>query len=194
MRLPIRELAEIQIGYQVRGALDIVPAGTHRIIQAKDIDHEMGYSLRTAELSCVTPKRNVDSYLVREGDIIFLSRGRRRSATLVENLSEDLPTIAFYYFFILRLKSGVVPSFLVWALNNASSQEYLERTSTGTGMPFVTKHAFSDLKVAIPSREKQEAIGRISRLSYEERSLLRILGAKRLESLQSVCQEICEDA
>jgi hypothetical protein len=193
VKIAISEVAEIRTGYQVREGLQATSNGTHLVVQAKDIDDKNDHLLITENLDRLTPSRDASPYLIRNGDVLFLSRGRRQFATLVEGLLDVLPTVALYYFFILRPKAGLVdPAYLAWVINETDAQEYLARVSSGTTMPFVTKRSFSSLEVEIPTIERQISIGKLHGLARRERMLLRRLEQQRSSLVQSVCRTLCE--
>lgn len=191
MRALIRELLEIQIGYQCRDNSEISQEGTYHLIQAKDVDSELGHDLVVPSLDLIKPARNPAPYIVENGDLLFLARGRRRSATLVEGLPSDRPSIAMYYFFILRPKSNSInPGFVAWIINQGPAKDYLANVAGGTTIPFVTKQAFSALEIDLPGLEVQEYISRMYRLSMREMQLLRHLEQKRMELVRSACLEL----
>ena len=63
--MKIKEIAEIQIGYQSRGKVEPNPKGSHQLIQIKDIDDESWLSVE--DLFRITPEGTVDRYLVDQG-------------------------------------------------------------------------------------------------------------------------------
>ena len=173
MRRKIDELVEIQLGYQFRERLTMASDGTHQVIQVKDIDQFNDHRLVPSSLYRVAPKRDADKYIVTNGDVLFLSKGRRNSATLVDGLVEDMPwirpdgthgavrmpAIAAGYFFILRPRTDRLrPDYLAWAINAPPAQAYLQSVAGGSAMPFVTKQAFADLEIDVPSPERQRII------------------------------------
>ncbi|HKV12839.1 MAG TPA: restriction endonuclease subunit S [Thermoanaerobaculia bacterium] len=189
MRIAVEELANIQTGYQPREGFEPSPEGTHLAIQAKDIDNENDHVLVVSHLDKIVATRDFSPYVVNNGEVLFLARGRRRSATLVEGLPAAIPAIAWYYFFILRLKTELVdPAFLAWVINEAEAQDYLEKVATGTGIPFVTKQFFGALKIELPPLEIQAQIIRLHRLGRRESFLRRQLERKRSELVRSVCR------
>lgn len=188
MRALIQELVDIRTGYQPREGSGANPLGEYLTIQVKDIDSSNDHVLMPNNLDRIAASRDLSPYVVLNGDVLFLARGRRRFATLVEGLPGSLVTIAFYYFFILRLRVGYVdPAFLAWVINEAKAQSYLERVSSSTGMPFVTKQLFGALEIRLPSLEKQHEIVRLHRLARRESFLLRKLEEKRSALTRLMC-------
>jgi len=202
VRRRIDELVDIQLGYQFRERLSITSDGTHQVIQVKDIDQFNGHSLVPSGLFRVTPKRDADKYVVRNGDVLFLSKGRRNSATLVDGLDQgtrpshrdrtrgtgETPVIAAGYFFILRPRVEVMrPQYVAWAINAPPAQAYLQSVAAGSAMPFVTKQAFADLEIDVPSMERQGTIVELHLLSRREQSLYGRLAKLKAGLVDEIC-------
>lgn len=195
MRISIQRATEIRTGYQVRQGLKPDPAGTHLVIQTKDIDGDNDHRLIVDNLDRITPEHVTSSQIVNNGDVLFLSRGKRRFATLVEGLPILPHTIALSYFFILRPVPDIVnPVFLAWVINETETQEELARAASGTTVPFVTKQAFSALKIEVPPLEQQAPIARLYQLACRERLLIRKLERQRSEYLRSISRILYEQA
>jgi len=188
VRKKLKEIADIQVGYQFREKLDLTSKGNYQVIQAKDIDRSTSHRLDPSNLYIVTPKRPAKKYTVRNGDVIFLSKGRRNYATFIEDLPSDSQTIVAGYFFIIRLKTKVILSeYLAWSINQPPSQSYLQRAARGSGMPFIPKDALSNLEIDVPSVKIQKLIIKLYELSLKEAQLLNLVKYKRNEFLQGVC-------
>lgn len=185
MHVKIRNIVDIQIGYQFRRKVEHLSGGTHRVIQIKDFDDEN--RLNTSALFRVTPEHDVDRYLVNKGDVLFLSRGQRNYAFAI--MSDLERTIAAGYFFILRKKSdSILPEYLAWTINQAPAQRYLKHMARrGTHMPIIGKSEFGQLRVSIPDLKTQKIVVRLSALQQRESLLLEQIQKKRSRLLQEVC-------
>ncbi len=185
MKIKIKDIADIQIGYQFRGKIEADPKGTHKVIQIRDFDEHQ--NLQVTNLYKVTPKYEVERYLVNKGDILFLARGHRNYAISIKNYLEN--TIAASYFFILRLKSeNVLPGYLAWFIKQATAKAYLYNIARrGTHMPMVPKSAFGDMPIDIPDRKTQKTIINLDNLLEKERSLLHQLQEKRTLFINVIC-------
>jgi len=202
MRQRIDKLVDIQIGYQFRERLTMGSHGTHQVIQVKDIDELNDHRLVASSLYRATPKTDTGKYEVTNGDVVFLSKGRRNSATLIEGLAQDLPllhpdgrqetvrmpTIVAGYFFILRpLIDNLSPDYLAWAINAPPAQTYLRSVASGSAMPFIPKQAFAELEIDVPPTDRQRLIVELHRLARRESVLLRQLEQKRSELTAAIC-------
>ncbi|MFO0839586.1 MAG: restriction endonuclease subunit S [Phycisphaerae bacterium] len=188
MRRRIDELVDIQLGYQFRERLTMASDGTHQVIQVKDINQYADHQLVPSNLYRVTPVRDAEKYVVRNGDVLFLSKGRRNSATLVEELSDSVPAIAAGYFFILRPQTGNLRSdYLAWAINAPPAQAFLQSVASGSAMPFVTRPAFESLEIDVPSLDRQRAIVELHRLARREHSLYGRLAELKSNLITELC-------
>lgn len=187
MRVKISDIAEIQIGYQFREKIDQASDGTHQVIQVKDINERRDHQLIPSSLYRVTPDRDTSKYEVSNGDVIFLSKGRRNYATHIDGLHNQ-KTIVPGYFFILKIKnSGILPEFLTWSINQQPAQGYLQTVTRGTGIPFIRKDDFADLMIHIPTMEIQRNIVELHKLSLKESALLYQLRIKHEELVRTIC-------
>ncbi len=195
VKTKIENIVDIQIGYQFREKLDMALDGTHQVIQAKNIDAENDHRLNFTSIVRVTLKRDAKKYVVNNGDVIFLSKGRRNYATLIEGLSSDTKAIAAGYFFILRPKVETIRTdYLALAINEPSAQSYLKSVASGSGMPFISKQAFAALEIDIPAAETQEKVVKLHQLSFRESALLKRLEQKRNKLIRGICLKAIRQA
>lgn len=185
MKKKIKDISDIQIGYQFRGRIEADPNGTHRVIQIRDFDEFQ--NLRVTDLYKVTPKYDAERYLVDKGNILFLARGHRNYAISIKDSLGN--TIAASYFFILRLKNdNVLPEYLAWFIKQSPARAYLYNIARrGTHMPMVPKSAFEDMPIDIPDLKTQKTIIELDSLFAKERSLLHQLQEKRTLFINAIC-------
>jgi restriction endonuclease S subunit len=185
MKQKIKDVAEIQIGYQFRGRVESDPHGMHKVIQIRDLD-DLPF-LKVENLQAVKLKGDTDRYLVNENDVLFLSRGHKNYAIPINIQLKN--TIAASYFFILRIKQDkILPDYLAWYLNQAPAQEYLHSVARrGTHMPLVPLSAFNELTVDVPDIVTQKRIVEVSRLLEKENYLAMQLQEKRSQLVKATC-------
>jgi hypothetical protein len=184
----IRDLAAVRTGYQFRGKIEPPidrEQATHRVIQVKDFDDQG--RLRTETLDPVTPKRDVASFLVREGDVLFVARG---SSPFAAAITEPLPdTIVPSLFFLVRPELGRVrPRYLAWAIN-VSLRERLGALQQGTHVPQVSITDFGDLTIDVPPLDVQERIVALDDLGRREYRLALDIAERRADMVRRVCIE-----
>ncbi len=186
IRMQLKDLAKIQIGYQHRDrktSIDAQSTGTHRIAQIKDLDLDgrckdtaikRGITfpyLWSSNLYQFTPSANPQRYLITQGDVLFLSRGQRNFAVSVRESLEN--TIASYYFYILRPNTALVsPEYLAWFINQPTAQAFIGRHQRGSHIKIVPKNIFAELDVVVPPQTIQHSIVQLERLRQKETQLM----------------------
>jgi hypothetical protein len=183
MTRKIRDLATIQTGYQFRGKIEPTAEGTHRVIQIKDFDDDN--QLRPERLDPVVPRWSVDSFLVRPGDVLFLSRGHRPFAAA---LTEPLPdTFVSSYFFLVRPNLALIrPRFLAWAIN-VPLQSRLATLRQGSLLPQVSIADFGQLPIDLPPLDVQDSIVALDDLARRELRLAEAVARKRADLVRLAC-------
>ncbi len=179
----IGDLANIQAGYQFREKVESNSRGTIGVLQIKDIPDRR--RLTPGTIDRIAFGKPYAAYLVRRGDVLFLSRGHKQFAVAIE---EDLrDTIASGYFYILRIDPAHIrPAYLAWYLNQQPMQDQFKQLAKGTHMPFVSQAEFRELEVPIPLLAVQDQIVALAALADQEQSVLAELAAKRAQLVQSL--------
>jgi restriction endonuclease S subunit len=176
METTIKKIAKVYMGYPFRSRLERVEDGNVFVIQMKDIDENS--RLDVSNLIPVNLPAVKDIHRINQGDLIFRSRGRINTATLVQEPLEN--TVAAAPLLRLRVKKdSLMPEYLAWYINQPKSQTYLERQAAGTISRMINKTAVEEMGIEIPPLERQKHIIAIARLSEREQILLRRLGEKR---------------
>lgn len=167
----IGQIAEILPGYSPRGATEHDPRGTHQVISARHLTAGAPYRFTPDHELRIVPDRVADNYLVKSGDLLFISRGMRNIAVEIEAVPE--PTIATATFYLLRINGAVLPGYLAWCINQPPTQATLDFIRTGAGSPMIPRVAFSMIEIPIPSLDEQRSIANLARLQSRERELMK---------------------
>jgi len=173
----LKTLAILMAGHPLRGSIEHTPSGEVAVVQMKDVDPEGGISKDRFYRVNLTGRKN-PNYL-RQGDILFVGRGYRIFAVLVD---EDLKqTVASPHFFILRIKpeKPIRPDYLVWYINHTRAQRYFSKHVAGTALPHINRQALEDLPVILPPLQVQEQIVNAHRCRLKEKALLETLIEKK---------------
>ncbi len=197
MKTRIGEIADVQIGYQHREPIGAASVGTHKLIQVKDVvergDRFSGFfepalGIWTGRLYRVTPKGNPDRYRVRPGDVLFLARGSRNFAILIDPRSvqpfrdEWENVIVASLFFILRPHGErILPGYLAWSINQPLAQRQLDDMAHGSHMKLVPKKKFEEVEIPLPNTDIQGKIVGLNVLAERERRLMEAIQARRAE-------------
>ena len=177
MRLKIKGLATVQMGYSFRSRLETSEDGSVAVIQMKDLlDDNTVYCDCLARIDMDDIKEH---HLVRRGDLVFRSRGLvATSAVLLEDPGKAVVAAP-----LLRIRVAkpdkVLPEYLNWYISQRDAQIFLTSRAKGTVQKMISKQAIEDLEIALPSLEKQKTIVELASLVAREQTLLLSLADKR---------------
>lgn len=174
MIAPLKDIAEIRPGYPFRGKVEPVAAGQYPVVQIKDITPDDRISFEN--LMRIDLPKVKSGFVLRAGDILFISRGTRNRAALVETDMGSM--IAGAQFFILH-PHEVLPEFLAWYINQEPAQQYLEKAAVGSNVRLITKTALGQMPVPVPPLETQHRIVAVYHLGLEEKRLLEEIKQRR---------------
>ncbi len=165
----IADCAEILPGYSLQVRAEHEPGGSHQVIMGKHLTNVEVYRYSEKHELCITPSRSLEKYRVQSGDVLFVSRGIRNHATLLKSVPEK--TIASATFYIMHPREGIDPGYLAWCLNQAPIQARISQVRTGAGTPIVQRKIFADIKIPVPSMDKQKQLAALGSLMTKEQQL-----------------------
>lgn len=176
-------------GHPLRGSIENVPDGDIAVVQMKDVNPEGRINLAQLYRVVLTGRKKPD-YL-REGDILFVGRGYRIFAVLVD---KDLDqTVAGPHFFIIRVKALVRPDYLAWYLNHKQAQRYFSQHVAGTALPHINRSALEDLPIVVPPLDIQARIVKAHDCHLKEKALLEKLIVKKKLFLDDLLDKTLEE-
>ncbi|ATG89724.1 restriction endonuclease subunit S [Methylomonas koyamae] len=188
----IHQLAYISAGHPIRGSIQHVPDGDFAVVQMKDVDAERGLDVNHLFRVMLTGRKKPD-YL-RQDDILFMGRGYRIFATLIEHDLDN--TVAGPHFFILRLKPQqhrlISPAFLAWSINHSRAQRYFSQHVAGTALPHVNRTTLENLPIIVPPLDVQVNIVKAHRCRLKEKALLEQLIDKKKQFLDQLFDQTLE--
>ncbi len=182
MKALFKHIAKIQTGTFAK----TVHEGEIVYLQAKHFN-ELG------QLSSVLrPDLNADNHtekhLLRPGDVLFAAKGTKNFASWYENKNQA--AVASTSFFVIRLQENfsdkILPEFLVWFLNNPTSQKYLKGRAIGTSIVSISKSVLEELEVPIPDLQTQKTILKIIHLRNSEKKIKLQIETLREKQIQQL--------
>ncbi len=190
----IADCADVLPGYALKARAEHEPEGTHHVILGKHLAEGLPYRYLPEHELRITTKGSLEKYQVREGDVLFVSRGSRNYAAVVESVPEL--TVASATFYILRPHQGFDPAYLAWCMNQAPIQARIAQARTSAGTPIIQRRIFAELMLPIPPLDKQRKLTELGALMMKERTLRqalldqsdrlhRALGEKLLQQMTS---------
>lgn len=161
--MQIRDIAEIRTGVYLKPEeyKDLI------YLQVKDFN-ERGEYLRTTKPG-VFKDLSTKFLLLKDGDILFAAKGNKNFAAVFKG--SDFPAVASSVFFVLSLKSDIIPEYVSWFINHPSSQRQLKSEAMGTSMLSISIGSISALEITIPDLRTQKIIVELERLQSKERKL-----------------------
>ncbi len=174
MKIPLKQLATVQVGYSFRARLEPSAQGNLAVIQMKDLRSDN--TVDCGELTKIEYESIKAHHLVRPGDLVFRTRGLDTTAAIVL----DAPEAAVVASPLLRIRIKnalrLLPEYLNWYISQPKAQAFLTSRARGTGQKMITKQALDELEVVLPSVARQRQIAALADLSAREESLLLRLG------------------
>lgn len=165
----VAECAEVLPGFALKARAEHEPEGTYQVVMAKHLSDCMPYRYIDEHELKMTPAGSPENYLVQKGDVLFISRGVRNCAAVIESVPER--TIASATFYILRAHSTIDPSYLAWCLNQPPIQAQIGQIRTGAGTPIVQRHVLGDIQIPVPPLKEQKRIVELGTLLAAELDL-----------------------
>ncbi len=180
MRATLKDIAFIQTGIFAKPTKE----GQIVYLQAKHFD-ENGI-LRSSLYPDLKAESITEKHLLQNGDIIFAAKGTKNFAALYEN--KNRPAVASTSFFVIRLNENfqnkILPEYLTWYLNMASSQNYLKSRAVGSSIVSISKSVLDELDLSIPNLNTQKEILRITHLRNSEKKLQQQIEMLREKQIQ----------
>jgi restriction endonuclease S subunit len=178
----LNDIANIISGYLFKSGITSVKGGKYRVVQIKNTSKN---NIDWASL----PRTNIsgvkDDLVLRDGDILFRSRGDKNQAVVVEDCPENV--VAASQLFIIRLKTdSVLPAYLGWYINQRPAQQYFDRYARGSYIRLINKNTLGGLKIVAPPIEMQQRIVNLYRLSLKEKELIDEISKKRSEVINGI--------
>jgi hypothetical protein len=173
----LRDIAEIRMGYTYRGSLKDASRGNTAIIQMKDASADA--ILQTDAFARAELAPMSDHYFLREGDLIFRSRGLQNTTVLIEQALERTICIAPLMFIRILPEQAVLPAYLHWYINLPGTQNKLNVYARGTTIRMIPAQSMEQLELVLPPLARQHKIVAATKLNREILALEARLAEKR---------------
>lgn len=191
MEVALTRIAEVRMGYSFRSRLEADAQGDVAVIQMKDIDD--ANLLHPEGLARIQMSELKDHHLLREGDLLFRSRGITNSAALVgKGIGRAILTAPML---LIRPNTEIItPAYLQWFINHPATQAMLAGQAAGTAVKMIGKGTLNQLKITLPPLETQRLIVKTARLASSELALLEKLQARRKALLERILLQTAQNA
>jgi len=176
------DIATIISGYLFRSTITPVKGGKYRVVQIKNTSKD---SIDWASLTRTNISGVKNDLVLRDGDVLFRSRGDKNQAVVVEDCPKNV--VAASQLFIVRMKTDpILPAYLSWYINQRPAQRYFDRYARGSYIRLINKSTLSKLKVVIPAIEVQKKIVKVYKLGLREKELIDEISKKRSEVTKGI--------
>lgn len=163
MQYKLRVLANTFSGYGFRGAIKPDWKGGCVVLQAKDITANENFS-HIANLTPINYSTNLQNYLLRQGDVLLVSRavgrGSFKSSVFI---AENENVIASSLLLVIRIiNKMILPEYLSLYLNSSEGQNKLMETVSGSYVKAISRIKLENLTIPTPSIESQKIFVQLS--------------------------------
>ncbi len=192
MKVKLKNLATVQMGYSFRSRLEVSPGGDVAVIQMKDLLKDN--TVDCGGLMKIDMEAVKEHHLAQTGDLVFRSRGHITTSAI---LQED-PGKAVVAAPLLRIRvtkiERVLPEYLNWYISQRDAQIFLTSKADGTVQKMISKQTVEELEVSLPSIEQQKNIVELALLSAREQTVLRALTEKRKQYVEIILMQLVKRA
>lgn len=145
--------------YSLEADLD----GDHaHLLKGNNLDSEGGISTVEMDRVVVSVTRNIERYMLQEGDVVVMARGSAIRAGFVTKEVAQQNVIASANFIIIRPNTEAVQGEVITAyLNSVVGQQRLQGLSKGSAIQHIPTSNLRDLEIPIPSMKIQQNISDI---------------------------------
>ena len=191
MKYKLKDIALVQMGLSFRSRIEPDADGNVAVIQMRDLteDNKLDYrTLMTVNINGINER-----HLVKCKDLIFRSRGKTTTATIIDN--EPGRTVVAAPLFLIRVvNKNVLPEYLCWCINLSSSQAFLHSRATGTAMAMIGKSALDALEVPLPNLETQARIVALADLLNQEQRLMKNLAEQKEKLVKAIQMRLATES
>ncbi|MCF6335295.1 MAG: restriction endonuclease subunit S [Spirochaetales bacterium] len=190
MKVKLKNLATIQMGYSFRSRLEVSPGGDVAVIQMKDL--LSNNTVDCCHLMKIDMEVVKNHHLVRKRDLVFRSRGQITTSAVIL----EAPGKAVVAAPLLRIRvtaiERILPEYLNWYINQREAQIFLTSKADGTTQKMISKQTVENLEVSLPPLEQQKSIVELALLSSQEQTVLRALTEKRKQYVETILIQLAE--
>ncbi len=190
MKYKLKDIALVQMGISFRSRIEPDAEGNVAVIQMRDLtEDKLDYrTLTTFNINGINER-----HLVQCKDLIFRSRGKTTTATIIDR-ELGRAVVAAPLFIIRATSEKVLPEYLYWFINLSSSQAFLHSRATGTAMIMIGKSALDALEIPLPNLETQARIVALADLLNQEQSLMRALAEQKEKLVKAIQMRLATES
>lgn len=190
MKVKLKNIATIQMGYSFRSRLEVIGGGEIAVIQMKDL--LKNNTVDCGDLIKIDMKTVKGHHLAKKGDLVFRSRGLVNTSAIIL----DDPGNAVVAAPLLRVRITkpeiILSEYLNWYISQRDAQAFFNSRAKGTVQKMISKQAIEELEISLQSLEKQKSVLEIASLSIKEQTLLSEIAEKREQYISSILMKFAK--
>jgi hypothetical protein len=191
VKVELKDIASIQMGYSFRARLESMDTGTVAVIQMKDLTDQNRVDCNALVL--VDMEKPKEHHLVKPGDLILRSRGLVSTSAILE----DNPGVAVVAAPLLRIRlthHDIMPEYLNWFISQTPAQTYFTSQAKGSTQRMISKETLDGLEVFFPPLDRQRTIVTMASLAEKEQHILEKLADKRRQYISTTLIRLAQGA
>lgn len=149
--MKLYDLFEIRSGVPIRQAYEKMPKGQTPVIVPKNIDVRQGIDYTQVKSLDVTFK---PIHLLKGGEILFCTKGTIKAAVYEKQKKAFIASSAFL---VLTPKENVFSPYIAAFLNSEMMKEAYRSATNGATIPSLPISYVQNIKINLPSLEKQRS-------------------------------------
>lgn len=183
------KLASITAGHSFRGKIPVIKDTSIYIIQMKDINTEHSINWDTVIETKLRGRQTVN--WLQYGDILFIARGQRNYATLIDTKIKKRDVVAAPQFFVIRVHAdNMFPKYLAWFLNQTIAQRYFLSNAEGSTTPSIRRQVLEATPIIVPSLQQQQLFIELAKIVRREKQLAAKIIANGEQLMQTLLHKI----
>ncbi|MEI6858535.1 MAG: restriction endonuclease subunit S [Shewanella sp.] len=190
MNTKLYDIAEIRPGHPFRGSIEHINDGEAHVVQVRDTAPTGEVSSDAMIRTDLSGKKNPD--WLQPGDVLFVAKGARHFAALVENLPKQ--SVCSPHFFLIRVKDEfrkkVTPEFICWQLNQLPAQRYFQVTAEGSLYLSIRRQVLEYTPITLLPLDRQHQLTAMHRCAVKEKNVLQQLINNRQHQLDAIAQNV----
>jgi restriction endonuclease S subunit len=146
------------------------PSGNAYYLHGKHFDQDGNLKADAVLSEDIWIDERTQKHLLKDRDLLFIAKGdNNRACIYYERYGR---AVASSLFFVIRMDASILmPEYLRWYINTASTQRKLELFSRGSRIPSISKKLLGELDVLFPPLTIQKQILEMDGLWQKEQNI-----------------------
>ena len=154
----LSDIAEVFTGYAFKSKDFNESEEGYLLIRGKNVSENMIRKGKDAKYWKKILDDKIESYILRENDIVIGMDGSKVGKNFAILSDEDLPALLVQRVARIRSKNSYNQNFLYYQISNGVFSHYINSIKTGTSIPHINKKQIGDFVVVNPPYKIQEKI------------------------------------